>query len=103
MRVRVIAQARFEATLAKRYYGRIRRSLGLRFTKSLSNALTSLGNSPRMYPHHTASSPRREIRHCPVDRFPYAVVYLVRDEEILIVAIANYSRDPDYWTDRLDF
>ena len=33
--------------------------------------------------------------------FPYGVVYRERAEEILIVAIAQLQRRPDYWLDRL--
>jgi len=43
---------------------------------------------------------RRAGRHFAVHRFPYRIVYRVRDEDIYIVAIAHSSRRPDYWRDR---
>jgi hypothetical protein len=35
-----------------------------------------------------------------LSRFPYRVIYRVRDEDIYIVAIAHTSRRPGYWKDR---
>lgn len=34
-------------------------------------------------------------------RFPYAVVYDVEEDRVVVIAIAHHSRDPEYWLDRL--
>ena len=36
--------------------------------------------------------------NCPV--FPYYVAYFIRDDTILIAAVAYESRHPDYWKSR---
>ena len=36
-----------------------------------------------------------------VRRFPYAVIYLVEADRLVVVAIAHHSREPGYWLDRL--
>ena len=33
--------------------------------------------------------------------FPYAVIYLCRPDETVVVAIAHTHRRPFYWVDRL--
>jgi len=33
-------------------------------------------------------------------RFPYRLIYRVRDEDVYIVAIAHTSRRPGYWQNR---
>jgi len=40
-------------------------------------------------------------RRALVRRFPYAVIYLVEADRLVIVAIAHHSREPGYWLDRL--
>jgi hypothetical protein len=35
-----------------------------------------------------------------VNRFPYNVVYRIRDDDIYVVAVAHTSRRPNYWKDR---
>ena len=34
-------------------------------------------------------------------RFPYGLIYHVRDEMLLIVAVMHLHRHPDVWRDRL--
>jgi plasmid stabilization system protein ParE len=42
----------------------------------------------------------RNIRRVLVARFPYQVVYRVRPDAVVIVAIAHAKRRPGYWMDR---
>ncbi|MBF0192854.1 MAG: type II toxin-antitoxin system RelE/ParE family toxin [Magnetococcales bacterium] len=43
----------------------------------------------------------RNTRRCRLRRFPYGVIYLADQSEILIVAIAHLHRRPDYWHERI--
>jgi hypothetical protein len=36
-----------------------------------------------------------------IERFPYAVVYGIEDETIIVIAIAHTRRKPTYWVERL--
>lgn len=40
-------------------------------------------------------------RRCLVERFPYGIIYQIRDDKILILAVMHLSRKPDYWKNRL--
>jgi len=42
-----------------------------------------------------------QTRRCLVNRFPYGIVYQVRVDEILVVAVAHLHRKPGYWKNRI--
>jgi plasmid stabilization system protein ParE len=43
---------------------------------------------------------RGEVRRRPIHRFPYAVLYRVSIDEIVIVAVAHRRRRPGFWRGR---
>ena len=43
---------------------------------------------------------RRDRRGAVLDRFPFTVVYQVKEGEIVILALAHTSRKPGYWSRR---
>ena len=42
----------------------------------------------------------RPVRRRLLKAFPYAMIYEVRDTEILVVAVAHNRRKPGYWRKR---
>lgn len=40
-------------------------------------------------------------RRCRTNRFPYGILYQVREETLLIVAVMHLSREPQTWKSRL--
>ena len=43
----------------------------------------------------------REFRRASLRRFPYGVVYVVRDDLLVVMAVPHNRRRPGYWYDRL--
>ncbi len=43
----------------------------------------------------------KDLRRILLKRFPYAIIYRVRAEEIVIIAYAHLRRRPGYWRSRL--
>jgi mRNA-degrading endonuclease RelE of RelBE toxin-antitoxin system len=41
------------------------------------------------------------LRRCQVHRFPYRIIYEVRDDFVIIVAIQHHRRKPESWRTRL--
>jgi plasmid stabilization system protein ParE len=75
--------------------------LGERFLSEALDAFSLIERHPRRSPRVRLRT-SREIRRRLLDHFPYAVVYEVRSEECVVVAIAHAARKPGYWRGRLD-
>jgi plasmid stabilization system protein ParE len=96
MRVRFLTAARDEFREGVRYYDNQRDGLGAEFREQVRAAVERIRQFPEAW--HPLSE---RTRRCLVHRFPYGVVYEVRGEEILIVAVAHLHREPEYWAQRL--
>jgi hypothetical protein len=100
VRPRVLKEAEEELTGAMLYYEGCREGLGAEFLALATEVILSIGDQPLRYPIYEGKSLKREFRRARITRFPYIVVYEVRDEETLIVAVAHTSREPGYWENR---
>lgn len=100
MRPRVLSEAEVELLEAVIWYEDHRTGLGLEFYESIMRTCEAIGSDPGRFPIYEAVCISREVRRALVDRFPFAVIFEIRKEEILIVAIAHASRDPGYWQNR---
>jgi plasmid stabilization system protein ParE len=74
---------------------------GLRLADALDRAVDDIVASPRLYPPADDAPPGDEVRNLLLTRFPYRVVYLLQDDQTVIVAVAHTSRRPGYWHQRL--
>ncbi|MBX3244838.1 MAG: type II toxin-antitoxin system RelE/ParE family toxin [Acidobacteria bacterium] len=88
-------EARIEFIEAISYYERSSPGVGLRFSREVYATIKRVLESPNAWPHITENT-----RRCLARRFPYSVVYEVREQDVLIIAIAHASREPFYWSDR---
>jgi hypothetical protein len=42
-----------------------------------------------------------ELKRILVRRFPFGLLYILRDDEIYILAVMNLNRKPNYWKERV--
>jgi plasmid stabilization system protein ParE len=77
------------------YYERQTPNLGLDFISSVELACHRLVAFPESG-HGFGSRLRRVL----VPGFPYALLYRIEPDQILIVAVAHLRRRPGYWRDR---
>ena len=96
MRIRFLEIAQIELDEAIEYYNYESPGLGEEFLTEVLNALNRIGIFPEAW--HPCS---KRARRCQTRRFPYGIIYQLHQDEILIVAIANLHRKPDYWKDRI--
>jgi len=96
MRIRFLEIAEIELDEAIAYYNYEATGLGEAFLTEVLNTLDRIGKFPEAW--HPSS---KRTRRCQTRRFPYGIIYQMRKDEILIVAIANLHRKPEYWKDRI--
>lgn len=96
MNIRFLKVASQELDEAVRFYNRERQGLGDDFLLEVKHALNGLALFPEAW--HPLS---RRTRRCRLRRFPYGLIYQVRKDELLIVAVAHLHRKPGYWKVRV--
>lgn len=88
--------ARLEFLEAIGYYEDCREGLGLEFAQEVYESINRFIQFPRAW-----SKLSEDTRRCLTSRFPYGLIYQILDEEILIIAVTQLNREPDYWKGRL--
>jgi len=89
--------ARSEMAEAKRYYERQQRGLGHEFEHEAAQSAKRILEQPRAWQVEVGP-----VRRFVFNRFPYKMLYIIRGERIIVVAVSHTHRNPDYWIDRLD-
>lgn len=88
------ADAEFAEVIA--YYNLQSEGLGYEFAAEIKRSMERILQYPEAW---TPLSKR--TRRCRTNRFPYGVVYQIRSDSILIVAIQNLHQNPVSWKTRL--
>ena len=78
------------------YYEYQQKNLGYRFVQEIFNTI----NLIKLYPYAWTKSSQNTLR-CLLNSFPYGVIYQKRENIILIIAIINLHRKPNYWAGRI--
>lgn len=95
-RARFIAPARREFLTEVVYYNGEKPGLGSRFAAAVEEAAKRALAFP-----DTGSLASKNTRRIFVKGFPFTVVYRPDSEGIVIFAVANHSRRPEYWHSRV--
>ena len=88
--------ARAELQEAVDFYNERRSGLGAELLSEIEKVITRILRQPLAWTRMSRNS-----RCCRAKRFPYGVIYQIRDDEILIVAVMHLRRRPEYWRDRV--
>jgi len=78
------------------WYHSQRKGLGAEFLSAVERLLTKIHAQPLLYPAFQHSS-NRNLRCAIVRRFPYRIVFEIKKQQIIVLAVAHTSRKPDYW------
>lgn len=94
-KVRFLRPAELKLLDAAHYYELQATALGSEFLDKIDSAIQEICKYPEHWPVVKA-----DIRRRLVHRFPYALLYRIDPEEIVIQATMHLHRRPDYWLER---
>ena len=89
-----VAKVEFADTIS--YYNSQSEGLGYEFAAEVKRTLERI----IQYPDAWFKLSKRTHR-CRTNRFPYGIIYQIRKEVLLIVAIMHLSKEPETWKSRL--
>jgi plasmid stabilization system protein ParE len=85
-----------EAKAAHAWYAQRNERAAAGFLAELDHAVELIAAGPERWPVHRLGTRRLVLR-----RFPFAIVYRLAGEFVLVLAIAHTRRRPGYWRGRL--
>ncbi len=97
MKTRFLDAAKAEFAGAVEYYNLEREGLGFEFAAEVRRTIERILQYPEAWPAQS-----EQTRRCRCNRFPYAVLYTVRDDDLVVVAVMHMRRDPEVWQARLE-
>ena len=89
-------EAELEFLLAIDFYEDKESGLGRDFALEINSTVERILTYPDAWPVI-----EEDIRRSLVKRFPFGVLYSKLEEEIVIVAIMHFNREPGYWKERI--
>jgi toxin ParE1/3/4 len=95
MTINFLSIAEHELSEIFDYYEQSKTGLGKLFFKEFDNCIQRIKLYP--YSHRKISE---KLRKAPLNKFPYYILYTKKKETVLIMAIAHYSRKPNFWINR---
>lgn len=96
MKLEFHPEARRELLASVEHYASIRPTLGEHFIESVNAALLSIGENPEAW-----AEIEQDVRRKLTRVFPYALLYTIEPECVLVVAVMHCHQRPDYWRSRL--
>ncbi len=99
MRLPGHADALADAAAAADWYDDKEDGLGDRFLVALDETLELLTEFPQLGHRVVVPGDSREFRRLAVNRFPYSVVYLLRDGPF-VIAVPHDRQRPGFWAKR---
>ena len=93
--IKFLDLAQNELDDAFEYYESRQEKLGYKFIKEIIYSLELIKAYPNAWTKNS-----KQTRRCLVKTFPYGIIYQKTDDSILIVAIVNLHKKPNYWVER---
>ena len=93
--VRFHSEAEVEMIQAASWYEATQKDLGKRFLASVQDSVTRIELNPRLFP-----LVQGEVRRCLTKTFPFGVLFREESQQIVVMAVMQLHREPDYWKHR---
>ncbi|WP_084182688.1 type II toxin-antitoxin system RelE/ParE family toxin [Nevskia soli] len=96
MKVVFRPEARLEALAAQNWFEKRSPGLGFDFARAVEASVAQVQRNPEGFRPIEMGCRRIALR-----RFPYALIYRLRGDELLIVSVFHHRRHPDHWQSRI--
>lgn len=96
MNCKFLYPAEIELDEAIKYYNHQLPGFGYRFYQEISSAIERIKIMPEAW-----TKVGNRTRRCLLKGFPYSLLYVFDEKEILITALAHHHRNPKQFKDRL--
>ncbi len=96
IRLSLVPEASEEFAASAAYYESQQRGLGQAFVDEIEQTLDRIAEHPE-----AARVVIGDVRRRLVHRFPFAELYRVRDNQVVVAAIVHRRRRPGYWHGRI--
>lgn len=96
MHIKFLAPAEAELLDAIAYYNTQSEGLGYEFAAEVKRTIERIIQYPEAWFQLS-----KRTRRCRTNRFPYGVIYQVKNNTVIIVAVMHLSRHPQAWQGRL--
>jgi len=96
MKIEFLSIAELELKDAFNYYNEQSEGLGFEFLLEVQKTIDRIIQFPEAW---TKLSKR--TRRCRYKRFPYGIIYQIREDLILIIAVMHLHRKPNSWKERI--
>lgn len=87
--------ARIDVLEAAEYYRGVKNRHGLTFADELESSLERITEGPARHPMFGPRYRRLKMR-----RFPFGILYVVEESQIVVTAVMHLRRSPDAWLGR---
>jgi hypothetical protein len=98
--LRIHAEAAQEALEAAAWYERQQPGLGADFQRAIDAALDLLEEGIVPLRPVPLAARARGVKRLRLKRFPFDVIVVERETEVLVIAFAHHARRPGYWRHR---
>jgi plasmid stabilization system protein ParE len=94
-KIEVHPEAQLELENARRWYRERNQIAARAFVTEVLRALQNIAAAPDTWPRIRANERRFVLK-----RFPYSIIYRIRENDVFITALAHQRRLPGYWRSR---
>jgi len=95
MKFKFHPEAEYEFNVAIDYYEEMQNHLGLEFASEVYETIQRVIKFPKAWQKMTS-----QTRRCLTNRFPFGIVYFIKDDILIIIAVMHLNRKPNYWNNR---
>lgn len=96
MKVEFLSISELEFVEAINYYNEQSEGLGYEFALEIQKTIERIIQFPEAW-----SKLSKRTKRCRCKRFPYGIIYQIRNDIILVVAIMHLHKKPNSWKNRI--